>query len=72
MNQTEECATKRVFGIIIWYDNVVIDILLDILAGLTVFCLVTGLSHILIIVLFQELIVSPYGLQAYCMSVGLS
>ena len=22
MNQTDECVTKRVFGVIIWYNNV--------------------------------------------------
>ena len=31
MNQTEECATKRVFGVIVWYNNVVGKCLLDFL-----------------------------------------
>ena len=51
MNKTEECKTKRVFVVIISYDNDVGKRLLDVLAGLTVFSLVTGLSYILIIVL---------------------
>ena len=63
MNQTEECATKRVLDVIISYDNVVGKCLLDFLAGLTVFSLVTGLPCILIIVLLQELTVFTYGLQ---------
>ena len=58
MNQTEKCATKRIFGVIILYDNVVGKRLLDFLAGLTVFPLVTDLSYILIIVLLQELTVN--------------
>ena len=53
INQTEECATKRVFGVIISHDNVVGKRLLDILAGLTIFSLVTGFSYILIIVLLH-------------------
>ena len=46
--------------------------LLDFLAGLIVFSLVTGLSYILVIVLLQELTVFPYRLQeVYCTSMGL-
>ena len=26
MNQTEECAMKRVFGVIIWYNDVVVNL----------------------------------------------
>ena len=44
MNQTEECATKRVFGVIIWYDNVVGKRLLDFFAG-SAFSQVAGLSQ---------------------------
>ena len=49
----------------IWCDNVV-----DFLAGLTAFSLVTGLSYILVIALLQELTVSPCTLQVYCTSIG--
>ena len=72
MNQAEECATKRVFGVIISYDNVVCKCLLDLLAGLTVFSLVTGLYDILTNVLLLELTVFTYRFQVYCTSMGLS
>ena len=42
--------TKRVFGVIIWYDNVIAKGLLDFLAGLTFFSPITGSSYILIII----------------------
>ena len=64
MDQSEECAMKRVFCVIIWYNNVVGKSSVDFLpAGLIVLSLVTGFSYILIIVLLQELIVFPYRLQ---------
>ena len=62
---------QRCHGVISWYNNAVSKWLHDFLAGLTVFSPVTGLSYILIIVLLQELIVFPYRLQVYCMSIGL-
>ena len=71
MNQTDECATKCVLSVIIPCHNVVGKRLLDFLAGLTIFSLVTGLSYIMISVLLQELTVFPYRLQVYCMSMGL-
>ena len=71
-NKIGECATKRVFGVINSYDDVVGKRLLDLLAGLTVFSLVTDLSYILIIVLLQELTVFPYRLQVYYTSIDLS
>ena len=36
MNQTAECATKCVYGVIIWYNNAVGKCLLDFLAGIKV------------------------------------
>ena len=51
MNQTEECAAKSAFDVIISYDNAVGKLLIDLLAGLTV----TDLSYVLTIVLLQEL-----------------
>ena len=72
MNQSKEGATKRVFCIIIWYNNVVGDSLLDFLAvGRIVLFLVTGFFYILIIALLRELIVFSYMLQFYCTSMGL-
>ena len=62
MNQTEQCATKRVFGVMIWYNNVVGKRLLDFFAG-SVFSLVAGLSYVLIVILLQELIAFPCRLQ---------
>ena len=62
MNQTEECAMKRVFGVMIWYNNVGGKRLVDFLAGLTVFSPITGLSYVLIVILLQELMVFPYRL----------
>ena len=65
MNQTEECATKRVSGVKIWYNNVVGKLLLYFLTSLTVFSPITGLSYILIIVLLQEFMVFPIRFQVY-------
>ena len=69
MNQTEKCATKRVFGVIISYENVLGKRLLDFLASSTVFSLLTVLSYILIIVLLQ-LTVFSNRLEVYCTSMG--
>ena len=66
MNQTDELATKRVFGVIAW---LITDYML--LAGLTAFSPVTGLSHI-IAVLLQELIVFSSRIQVYCASMVYS
>ena len=71
MSQTEEFSTKRVFGVFISYDDVVGKLLLDFLAGLTVFSLITGLSYIWIIFLLQELTVFPFMSQVSCTSMGL-
>ena len=49
MSQTEECATKRVFSVIIWYNDVVGSDYLIFFAGITVFSPVAGLPYILII-----------------------
>ena len=63
--------TKRAFGVIISYDNIVGKWLLDFLAGITVLSLVAGyLIYILVIVLLQELTMFPYRLQVYCTSKG--
>ena len=67
MNQTEECALKHVFDVITSYGKR----LLDFLAGLTIFSLVTGLSYYLIIVLLQELTVFLHRLHVYFTSMSL-
>ena len=55
MNQTEECATKRIFGVMISNDSIVCKRLPgDFLAGLTVFSLATSLFYILIFVLYRS------------------
>ena len=64
MNQTDEVATKRVFGVITWTTDYF-------LAGLTAFFPVTGLSYITA-VLLQELIVFSYKIQVYCASMVYS
>ena len=63
-NETEELATKRVFGEI----TLLITNYLDSLAHLTAFSPVTGLSYI-IAVLVQGLIVFSYKIQVYCASI---
>ena len=54
INQSEECATKHVFGKLFGKIEVVGKCLLDFVAGLTVSLLVTVLFYIFLVVLLQE------------------
>ena len=71
MNQTEECVTKRVFDVMISYDNFVGKWLLDFLADLAGFLSSCRFILYFAFVLSQELTVFPYRLQVYCTSMGL-